>query len=814
MAPSRLLLITLGSCLVLSACGGGDTPGDVTDDQLSDTAQLDALADHGGSDLGDDIVQDDVTDDTTVETDADAAEDAAGDVPEDAVGTDVPEVYTDTLENQMDTFFEGIRAECRPVDLGCAGDDDCAEGLHCIARGCVASGTPEGYAFAPNMYHVTSMVLPTADTPTGFDLNGDGVPDNKLAFEIGLLPGGTLRFNSILSDFTRTGVFNLMIELRDMPGDGCGPLTLALHPATSDLDLDGLPDGGDFQVRQDSFRTDGLGPVAQINSVAIDGDLLRSGPGVELPLKVPLTDGTVLTLPLEGFRVEMIVPAAGGSTGAAPRSLALALPDAPPDTNAVIGGYIRLSRVVDEVNVQGKDCACAGIDPSAPLASFHVEDGVATAACDQPFDTGPCDWSADGRFCPALDAVCLAINLMVLEMDVTSGMTKNDDDESIPDALSLALYLSVTPSDLFEPPLAPDFAAAADTWRMSPDCDVLQDDGPTRIGVLGNDHYLLNDTPEITSVDLTDTDGAVTIIADGTQVVYTPNAGFWGFDSFTYTIEDGNGNQSTAPVSMRVSPATWYDPNMTIDAFCNQWCQQYEICYPDDYPAVFTGGDDQCIGECHDRFSDIWTGTSPCTLAQKQQDICRAALPCFRVPEFDEAMAILAAGGETEDYHCEDQVWARLDACGTCAPGTWGENCDPCPVTISGPPCDGNGICSDGSDGDGACACNEGFENDLENGSCRLESICYPDPCTVTNAIPQSCYPMTDQQQNETYGCSCENNTFWDINAHVCFDWCDPNPCLADPNSDGTCMAMSLDYYCGCVEAYYYDLQMKLCLPM
>lgn len=816
--PFCLAVLCAALCSCVVACGGSTPFDDVTDDSAGDIATLDAEGDSGGdtvADIGQVDLPADSDQDGQMPDSTDGVE--PGDTPKDPGGADtydIIEVYRDTVENQMETNFEGIDPECRPADLGCRNDEDCGEGQQCVATGCAVAASSESYQFSPDMFHVDRMVLPTGDAPTGFDMNGDGVPDNKLAWAIGIIPGGTLRFNSILSDFVRDGVFNLMIELRNRPDDDCGPLELALHPATSDINLDGLPDGDDYQVRQDGFRTDGLGPVAQINTVAIDGDLLRSGPGVELPLKVPLTDGTVLTLPLEGFRVEMRVPLATPVSDRDTRSLALGLARDSGDTNAVIGGYIRLARVVDEVNSQGKNCACAGVDPEKPIASFRVEGGAATASCDQTIDVGPCDWSADGRFCAAMDAVCLAISIMVLEMDVTSGKTTNDDGKAIPDALSLALYMSVSPSNLFEPPLAPDFAAVGDGWRVSPDCDVLQDDGPTLIGVMANDHFLPSNVPEIVSVDVSESNGMVQIATGGTQVIYTPNTGYWGYDDFTYTIEDDNGNQSTANVAIRVSPATGYDPNLDLSGFCTMYCHQYELCYPDEFPGLYSSGQDQCLSDCFMQHSEMFNGTSTCSLAFKLQELCRAALPCYRLPEFDIAMATLAAGGETEDYHCEDQVWARLEACGNCIPGTWGESCLPCPVTFSGPPCDGMGICSDGKAGDGTCACNQGYEVDPETGSCRWDDPCVPDPCTVENAIPQSCYQAWDAQQNPTYACSCENNTFWDIDTHTCFDWCNPNPCTNVPHSTGDCYAMSLDYTCGCIEAYYYDSAAKACLPM
>ena len=51
----------------------------------------------------------------------------------------------------------------------------------------------------------------------------------------------------------------------------------------------------------------------------------------------------------------------------------------------------------------------------------------------------------------------------------------------------------------------------------------------------------------------TDTGGTVTLQNDGT-LLYTPADGFFGVDSFTYTIDDGNGGQDTATVEGTVTP--------------------------------------------------------------------------------------------------------------------------------------------------------------------------------------------------------------------------------------------------------------------
>lgn len=42
-------------------------------------------------------------------------------------------------------------------------------------------------------------------------------------------------------------------------------------------------------------------------------------------------------------------------------------------------------------------------------------------------------------------------------------------------------------------------------------------------------------------------------VISGDQVIYTPNAGFTGTDSFSYTVSDGNGGSDTATVTVTVA---------------------------------------------------------------------------------------------------------------------------------------------------------------------------------------------------------------------------------------------------------------------
>ena len=73
---------------------------------------------------------------------------------------------------------------------------------------------------------------------------------------------------------------------------------------------------------------------------------------------------------------------------------------------------------------------------------------------------------------------------------------------------------------------------------------------PVLISVLGNDTDPDNDTLSVQSVTAP-AHGTALIL--GTQVRYTPNAGFVGDDAFSYTISDGLGGTATAGVTVTVS---------------------------------------------------------------------------------------------------------------------------------------------------------------------------------------------------------------------------------------------------------------------
>ncbi|MBL4659876.1 MAG: tandem-95 repeat protein [Alcanivoracaceae bacterium] len=78
---------------------------------------------------------------------------------------------------------------------------------------------------------------------------------------------------------------------------------------------------------------------------------------------------------------------------------------------------------------------------------------------------------------------------------------------------------------------------------------VFRNTSATFIDVLNNDSDPDNDTLTITDV-LQPVNGSV--VNNGTSLTYTPNMGFIGTDTFIYTIDDNNGDQATAEVTITV----------------------------------------------------------------------------------------------------------------------------------------------------------------------------------------------------------------------------------------------------------------------
>ena len=81
---------------------------------------------------------------------------------------------------------------------------------------------------------------------------------------------------------------------------------------------------------------------------------------------------------------------------------------------------------------------------------------------------------------------------------------------------------------------------------------VVEDSGTTQIDVLANDTDPdSGDTLSIASVGATDNGG--TAVINNNQIDYTPATNFFGTETFTYTISDGNGGADSASVTITVN---------------------------------------------------------------------------------------------------------------------------------------------------------------------------------------------------------------------------------------------------------------------
>ena len=85
------------------------------------------------------------------------------------------------------------------------------------------------------------------------------------------------------------------------------------------------------------------------------------------------------------------------------------------------------------------------------------------------------------------------------------------------------------------------------------------------LNTVGNDTDPEGDDLKITSVQQP-ANGTAVISADGKRIVYTPNAGFTGTESFSYTISDGNGGSDSATETVTVGDRPNTDPKANDDS--------------------------------------------------------------------------------------------------------------------------------------------------------------------------------------------------------------------------------------------------------
>jgi len=84
------------------------------------------------------------------------------------------------------------------------------------------------------------------------------------------------------------------------------------------------------------------------------------------------------------------------------------------------------------------------------------------------------------------------------------------------------------------------------------DVVTTEQDDPLSIGVLVNDSDQDGDDLTLTIVSQP-VNGVAMLSSQGTRIVYSPDTGFVGTDSFVYEIDDGNGGSATATVDVTVT---------------------------------------------------------------------------------------------------------------------------------------------------------------------------------------------------------------------------------------------------------------------
>lgn len=73
-------------------------------------------------------------------------------------------------------------------------------------------------------------------------------------------------------------------------------------------------------------------------------------------------------------------------------------------------------------------------------------------------------------------------------------------------------------------------------------------------GLLGNDIDRDEDPLTVTDSDAVSARGGGVLVHDDGALTYEPPIGFWGTDSFGYTVADGDGEAATATVTVYVAP--------------------------------------------------------------------------------------------------------------------------------------------------------------------------------------------------------------------------------------------------------------------
>ena len=240
---------------------------------------------------------------------------------------------------------------------------------------------------------------------------------------------------------------------------------------------------------------------------------------------------------------------------------------------------IKSQELGSKINIVGHTCAL-GSEKHNQILSEQRAKAAAEFFIDQGIDVNIINTSGKGESEPAYDNKGpemdknrrVAINFLTVETDYKEAVIPEDEvpvkwvKRSIKTAPSWLARALNNPAKhkrevdvyKFQQQEQIETLGAVVFLNQAPVADndsltVLRNSSATLIDVLNNDSDPDNDQLNISSV-VQPANG--TVVNNGSSLTYTPNTGFIGTDTFEYTIDDGNGDQATAQVTITVENNT------------------------------------------------------------------------------------------------------------------------------------------------------------------------------------------------------------------------------------------------------------------
>jgi len=381
-------------------------------------------------------------------------------------GDDTAETSTtDTDTGTADTATDSGTTDTGTTDTGTA-DTTTADTGTADTTTVDTTPVPTDLQYSGPFSYVWRIQIPQSGTDAEccFDFTADDVTDNGLGTLIGALGAiaPDVNIQTTLDSAVADGSIALLLEYAGLDETTeTGPTQLWFYLGTNDVDGDGSGDQtwdpalkageGIFQVQPTSLAADGS-PLIKFQSAAINSNLLSAGPG-DFPLTIPIPGLLTLDVTIKQAQIEADVR---------PEASGIFTNDADIDSDGdgvsevwgggKLGGVIPVEQVIGILNDLANDCACAGIAPDAVVIIAGEGTDQYDVACDPniTINDSACT-DADGVICGNLSTVCgfapALPTLGLIDVD-TNGNT-------IPDAISVGLRLSMSGASLATPPVAP-----------------------------------------------------------------------------------------------------------------------------------------------------------------------------------------------------------------------------------------------------------------------------------------------------------------------------------------------------------------------